>query len=84
MGKKEKIDFINKENRKQISKIFTEVLNIGLDFKLSKHKNPVVVNYKDQDKIIQQILEPIPKNSKSLRRVIKECEQKIIDGAVNF
>ncbi len=72
--------FICKNNKKIVQKIISHVISLGLDFK-TKDK---VVNYKEQSHIMSDLLENIPEEGKDLKDVIKEFQEKIMDGSVNF
>lgn len=75
--------FIGKNSKKECQKIFSEIIRIGIDFKTKKDSN-CVVNYKEQDEIARDLLEPLPIKSKPLKEVIKEYKKKIVKGSVNF
>ncbi|MEI6731826.1 MAG: pyridoxal-dependent decarboxylase [archaeon] len=60
----------------------TKALKMGLDFKVDKSKS--VVHFKEQEDIMTSLIEPLPKKSLDLDKVLNECKEKIIDGSVNF
>lgn len=72
--------FISKNNKRESENLLNKALKEGLDFKL----NNKVVKYIDQEEIKKSILEPIPKKPLALKKLIKECKNKIMRGSVNF
>ena len=75
--------FINPNNKKDVLEFYNKIIEVGIDFKLSKERKSVV-NYKDQKKIIKDFFKPIPKKGKPLEKVFKEFKNKILNGSVNF
>ena len=76
--------FISSSNRERCQEIISKVVNLGLDFKIGGINGKSVVNYKEQEKIMGDILEPIPKKGKNLEDVLAEFQTKVMDGSVNF
>ncbi len=76
--------FINSKNKKECLNIFSKILQDGIEFKTNSKNDKSVLKYKEQEKIMKDLLEPMPIKSKDIRKVIKECKKKIIDGSVNF
>mgnify|MGYP001613485321 CR=1 FL=1 len=74
--------FINKKNRKNCSNIFNKIILEGLAFKTNI--NRPVVKYKKLDQIKKEVLENLPEESMDIEKVIEECKERIINGAVNF
>ena len=76
--------FISDLNRDECLRILSEAVNIGLNFKIGKGTDNPVVNYKEQEQIMRNLLEPIPEGEKKLEDVVEEFKTKIMDGSVNF
>src|SRR3989338_2890106 len=76
--------FISSSNRERCQEIISKVVNLGLDFKIGGINGKSVVNYKEQEQIMGDILEPIPKKGKNLEDVLAEFQTKVMDGSVNF
>lgn len=76
--------FISDLNRDECLRILSEAVNMGLNFKIGKGTDNPVVNYKEQEQIMRNLLEPIPEGEKKLEDVVGEFKTKIMDGSVNF
>jgi len=72
--------FLTDSNRDSFLATSMEYINKGINFKLNKQ----VVNYKDQETIMRELLEPLPDTGKELTELIKEFEEKILNNSVNF
>lgn len=75
--------FIGKKNQKKCEKFLNECTKIGLNFKNGKGYKEVV-NFKSPEKIADDLLEPIPEKGMNLSTLLKEFDEKVIDGSVNF
>lgn len=76
--------FISGTNRERCQDILSRAIDIGLGFKIEGSGGKPVVNHKDQQQLIHDILEPIPEKGKDLEQVLAEFQDKIMDGSVNF
>ncbi|MBS3108145.1 pyridoxal-dependent decarboxylase [Candidatus Woesearchaeota archaeon] len=79
-----KEDFISDINQKESEEILSKAVKLGIDFKLSKNTKKPVVNYKEQNQIMMDLLEEIPIKGKNINLVLDEFKNKIMDGSVNF
>src|SRR3989344_876594 len=76
--------FICDENREETERILTEAIKLGLDFKTGKVSDQYVVKHREQQEIMDKLLEPIPEEGKSLDEIVTEFKSKVLDGSVNF
>jgi len=76
--------FISASNRERCEEILFRSISLGLDFKTGGSGGKPIVNHKEQEQIMRDILEPIPEKGKNLEEVLNEFQTKIMDGSVNF
>ena len=76
--------FISGSNREKCQDILFKAIGFGLDFKIDGSDGKKVVNCREQEQIMHDILEPIPQKGKNLEEVLTEFQTKIMDGSVNF
>jgi len=72
--------FLSVSNKKDVLTTILNAIQTSIDFKT----NTRVVDYKHQKEIMSELLEPLPKEGKPIEKIIKEFEQKILTGSVNF
>lgn len=76
--------FINIDNKEAQKRLLIEAIELGLEFKIARDNPYPVLNYKNQEEIINSILEEIPDEGVDIGQVIKELKQNVIDGSLNF
>ena len=71
---------LNRKNRGYAEKIFDEVINLGIEFKL---KDEVVLKKVDFEKIKNQLCQ-LPEEGKSMEDIIEEIKEDILPYCTNF
>lgn len=73
-------NILNRKNRDYAERIFNEVINLGIEFKL---KDEVVLKKVDFEKIQNQLCQ-LPEKGKSMDDIIKEIKDDILPYCTNF
>lgn len=76
-------NFISEENVEQFEQECQQAIKLANQFKLDKLTKPLV-NYKDQEIIKKQIFQKFPQNSTEIPELLKEYQDKILEGSVNW
>ena len=76
--------FISGLNRERCQELISQAVSIGLDFKIQGSGGKPVVNHREQEQIMRDIVEPIPEKGKPLDEVLSEFQSKVMNGSVNF
>ncbi len=72
--------FLGSASTKNDKKILRQCLEIGMDFILNG--NEKILNYYPEDQIRNRFLDKIPSAGKSMDKIIKEFQNKILDGSI--
>lgn len=71
---------LNRKNRDYAERIFNDVINLGIEFKL---KDEVALKKVDFEKIHNQLCQ-LPEEGKSMDDIIKEIKDDILPYCTNF
>lgn len=73
-------NILNNQNKEYASKIFHEIIDIGVDFKLQKN----VLNEKFDFEKYKETICRLPENGENMEELIKEIRNNILPYCTNF